>query len=29
MIVAQAQLEDLSVITADARIAEYGVPLVW
>lgn len=29
MIIAQAQLEDLSVITADARIADYGVSVVW
>lgn len=29
MIVAQARLEDLSVITGDARLVEYGVSVVW
>ena len=29
MIVAQAQIEDLTVITHDRAIAEYGVDVMW
>jgi PIN domain nuclease of toxin-antitoxin system len=29
MIVAQAQSEGLTVVTRDARIAAYGVPVLW
>jgi len=29
MLVAQALLESLAMVTADAQIARYGVPVVW
>jgi hypothetical protein len=29
MLVAQARIESLVIVTADAEIARYGVPVVW
>ncbi|MEO8354143.1 MAG: PIN domain-containing protein [Chthoniobacteraceae bacterium] len=29
LMIAQAQVEDLTVITCDSQFAAYGVPLLW
>lgn len=29
MLIAQALVEDMAIVTADRRFAEYGVPVVW
>jgi PIN domain nuclease of toxin-antitoxin system len=29
MLIAQAKFEDLSLVTADAKVREYGVRVIW